>query len=193
LLLALSGMIFVLVSRIFDTLTPAVQRNLEWKARRGAGELVHATELGIVVADEAEIKGSLVGYDRDPDILAIVVTDMTGKVLATHGSPPDATARLFDGSARSLRKAEGYYVSWAEAAIEGGPVGRVAVVVSTARLKAGGELKRSILFAAGLGAVVAFLFALLFVRLYISPAREDHGQGVGSGAAQERISGQYEP
>src|SRR5438105_12817544 len=76
LLLALSGLIFVLVSRIFDTLTPTIQADLEWKARRGAGELVHATELGIVTADEREIKGSLVGYDRDPDILAIVVTDM---------------------------------------------------------------------------------------------------------------------
>src|SRR6187549_1416510 len=129
LLLALSGLIFVLVSRIFDTLTPTIQADLEWKARRGAGELVHATELGIVVADEAEIKGSLVGYDRDSDILAIVVTDMAGKVLATHGSPPESTARLFQGSARSLRATEGYYVAWAEAAIEGGPVGKVAVVV----------------------------------------------------------------
>ena len=55
---------------------------------------MHATELGIVVADEREIKGSLVGYDRDPDIMAIVVTDMTGKVLATHGSPPESTAQL---------------------------------------------------------------------------------------------------
>ncbi len=94
LLLAMSGMIFVLVSRIFDTLTPTIQSDLEWKARRGAGELVHATELGIVVADEREIKGSLVGYDRDPDILAIVVTDMTGKVLATHGSPPRGAGEL---------------------------------------------------------------------------------------------------
>jgi signal transduction histidine kinase/CheY-like chemotaxis protein/HPt (histidine-containing phosphotransfer) domain-containing protein len=169
LLLALSGLIFVLVSRIFDTLTPTIQADLEWKARRGAGELVHATELGIVVAEEQEIKGSLVGYDRDPDILAIVVTDMTGKVLATHGSPPEEPKRLFAGEGRSLRKTEGYYVSWAEAAIEGGPVGRVAVVVSTARLKAGGELKRSILFSAGVGGVVAFLFALLFVSLYIGP------------------------
>src|SRR4051812_33575571 len=134
LLLALSGLIFVLVSRIFDTLTPTIQADLEWKARRGAGELVHATELGIVVADEREIKGSLIGYDRDPDILSIVVTDMSGKVLATHGSPPERTAQLFAGNARSLRKTNGYYVSWAEAAIEGGPVGRVAVVVSTARL-----------------------------------------------------------
>jgi signal transduction histidine kinase/DNA-binding NarL/FixJ family response regulator len=169
LLLALSALNFVLVSRIFDTLTPKVQSDLEWKARRGASELVHATELGIVVADEREIKGSLAGYDRDPDILAIVVTDMTGKVLATHGSPPESTAHLFSGPARSLRKAPSYYVSWAEAAIEGGPVGRVGVAVSTARLKAGDELKRSILFSAAAGAVVAFLFALLFVNLYIGP------------------------
>ena len=169
LLLALSGMIFVLVSRIFDTLTPTIQADLEWKARRGAGELGHATELGIVVADEHEIKSSLIGYDRDPDILAIVVTDMTGKVLAAHGTPPEATARLFQGDARALRKTGGYYVSWAEAAIEGGPIGRVAVVVSTARLKAGSELKHSILLGAGGGAIVAFLFALLFVRLYIGP------------------------
>ncbi len=169
LLLALSGLIFVLVSRIFDTLTPSIQADLEWKSRRGAGELVHAAELGIVVADEREIKGSLVGYDRDPDIMAIVVTDMDGKVLATHGSPPEEPARLFVGPAKSLRATPGYYVSWAEAAIEGGPVGRVAVVVSTARLKAGDELKGSILFSAGVGGAVAFLSALLFVSLYISP------------------------
>jgi hypothetical protein len=43
LILALSALNFVLVSRIFSTLTPKVQADLEWKARRGAGELVHAT------------------------------------------------------------------------------------------------------------------------------------------------------
>ncbi len=169
LLLALSGLIFVLVSRIFDTLTPTIQADLEWKARRGAGELVHTTELrhrGGRRARNQELTG---GLRSRPRYLAIVVTDMSGKVLATHGSPPEPAAQLFSGSARSLRKTVGYYVSWAEAAIEGGPVGRVAVVVSTARLKAGGELKRRILFSAGVGGVVAFLFALLFVRLYIGP------------------------
>src|SRR5688572_18993684 len=94
LLLAMSGLIFVLVSQIFDTLTPTIRADLEWKARRGAGELVHTTELGIVVADAHEIKGSLVGYDRDSDIMAIVVTDMAGKVLATHGVPPEPTKQL---------------------------------------------------------------------------------------------------
>ena len=169
LILALSGLIFVLVSQIFDTLTPTIRADLEWKARRGASELVHATELGIVVAEEREIKSSLVGYDRDPDIMAIVVTDMSGKVLATHGVPPESTPQLFSGKPKALRVNDGHYVSWAEAAIEGGPVGRVAVVVSTARLKAGDELKRKILFSAGVGGAVAFLFALLFVNFYIGP------------------------
>jgi signal transduction histidine kinase/FixJ family two-component response regulator/HPt (histidine-containing phosphotransfer) domain-containing protein len=169
LLLAMSGLIFVLVSQIFDTLTPSIRADLEWKARRGASELVHATELGIVVADEHEIKSSLSGYDRDSDIMAIVVTDMAGKVLATHGKPPESTAQLLSGTPRSLRVTPHYYVSWAEAAIEGGPVGRVAVVVSTARLQAGDQLKHKILFSAGAGGAVAFLFALLFVSLYIGP------------------------
>ena len=121
LILALSGLIFVWVSRIFDTLTPKLEADLEWKARRGASELVHATELGIVTADEREIKGSFGGYDHDPDIMAIVVTDMAGKVLATHGSPPEPTAKLFAGNGHTLRKGAGYFASWGEAAIEGGP------------------------------------------------------------------------
>jgi signal transduction histidine kinase len=122
-----------------------------------------------VVADEREIKSSLVGYDRDPDILAIVVTDMESKVLAIHGTPPEPVAKLFSGVARGMRRTPSYYVSWAEAAIEGGPVGRVAVVVSTARLKAGDGLKRSILLSGAAGGVIAFLLALLFVNFYVGP------------------------
>src|SRR5688572_491892 len=101
--------------------------------------------------------------------MAIVVTDMAGKILATHGVPPEPTKQLFSGAPRSLRHTPGHYVSWAEAAIEGGPVGRVAVVVSTARLKAGDELKRKILFSAGVGAALLFLSALLLARFNLGP------------------------
>jgi signal transduction histidine kinase/DNA-binding NarL/FixJ family response regulator len=130
---------------------------------------VHTTEHGIVAADERKIEASLRGYERDSDIEAIVVTDMTGKVLATHGGAPLPAAQLFTGNARSLHELGGHYVSWAEAASADGPVGRVAVVVSTARLKAGEELERKVLLRAGLGILFAFLFALLFVRFYVGP------------------------
>ncbi|RYZ02229.1 MAG: response regulator [Myxococcales bacterium] len=169
LLLALSGLNFLLVSRIFGALTPKMQSDLEWKARRGAGELAHAAELGIVRADERQIESSLAGYDRDPDILAIVVTDRSGKVLATHGRPPEPEASLFSSAARSLRRMPDYYVSWVEVPSEGSPLGRVAVVVSTEQLRAADELKRNILVCVAAGGFAAFLFALLFVNAYIGP------------------------
>lgn len=56
LLIGLSAMTVVLVTRIFDSLTPAVRADLGWKAERGAAELARATELGIVVADEQAIR-----------------------------------------------------------------------------------------------------------------------------------------
>src|SRR5690606_22813472 len=73
-LLALSGFIFSLVSRIFEELTPSIAADLEWKARRGATELAHTTELGILLADEAKIREQLGSYVADSDISAIVVT-----------------------------------------------------------------------------------------------------------------------
>src|SRR3990170_2074248 len=55
-LLALSALIFTLVSRIFDELTPSTRADLEWKALRGSAELSHATELAIVIADAPAIR-----------------------------------------------------------------------------------------------------------------------------------------
>ena len=58
---------------------------------------------------------------------------------------------------------------WAEAEIEGGVIGRVAVAVSTARIQAGAKLKRQILVAFGLGALVALAMTFAFVGLYVGP------------------------
>src|SRR6185503_12033996 len=64
---------------------------------------------------------------------------------------------------------DGVLVAWAESTIEGEPVGRVAVVVSKARLLAGNKLKRDILSAAGGGCAAAFLICLFFVSFYVGP------------------------
>src|SRR5262245_38443115 len=116
LLVGLSSMMFVLVTRIFDSLTPAVRADLGWKAERGAAELARATELGIVVADEKAIRAALGAYLSDPDVTAIVVTDRDGKRLVTHGSPPD---RPFAGKPRRVDERDQTLVAWAESAIEG--------------------------------------------------------------------------
>jgi signal transduction histidine kinase/CheY-like chemotaxis protein len=166
LLIGLSAMMVVLVTRIFDSLTPAVRADLGWKAERGAAELARATELGIVVADEKAIRAALGAYLSDPDVTSIVVTDRDGKRLVTHGTPPE---HPFDGKPGSVVEGSGTLVAWAESAIEGEPVGRVAVVVSKARLMAGNELKRDILRAAGGGCALAFVICLFFVSFYVGP------------------------
>ena len=167
---ALSGLIFVLVSSIFESLEPNLNANLEWKARRGAVELAHSADLGLVSGEESEIRRAFELYQDDPDIVAIVAADASGKVLATHGSSPVPPDQLFKSSAKgSLWRQPDFMASWWEADIEGSVVGRMAVVVSTQQLKAGAELKRSILLTALLGGGAAILAGLFFVSLYVGP------------------------
>jgi hypothetical protein len=140
LLLGLCGLVFNLVSHIFDTLTPAIQADLQWKATRGAAELAQSAGHGMVLADQPEITRAFRDYDQDTDILAIVVTDKNGKPLARHGAPPVALDALFGRPPRGVQQQPTYFASWAESTSEGSPIGRVAVFVSTARILAATRL-----------------------------------------------------
>jgi two-component system sensor histidine kinase/response regulator len=170
LLVGLCGMIFGLVSHIFGALTPAIRSDLEWKAERGAAELAHSAEYGLVLADEREITRAFHGYESDPDILAIVAMDAKGTVLAKHGAPPeDLAAALRATAAHGSAQHSGYFAASKEALIEGSPVGRIAVFVSTARLDSGTRLKNQILWTAGVGCGIGLLCSLLFVSFYVGP------------------------
>ena len=169
LLIGLCGMIFTLVTHIFGALTPAIRTDLEWKAERGSAELAQSAEYGMVLADEQEIRRAFFGYDRDPDILALVATDKSGKVLAQHGKVPGDLQHAFTGPPHQVDLRTGYFVSWAESTIEGSPVGRIAVFVSTARIEAGAQLQREILWTAGIGCGLGLLASFLFVGFYIGP------------------------
>jgi two-component system sensor histidine kinase/response regulator len=168
-LVALSALIFALVSRIFDELTPAARADLEWKALRGSAELSHTTELAIALAEPQAIRAALKPYDTDPDVLAIVVHDANGQPLLTHGKSPLPPRDLFAGPPQKLVRTKRFVLAWAEASIEGGAIGRVALVMSTARLDAGAKLKRDILKSAAIGGVIALLAAIAFVNLYVGP------------------------
>jgi hypothetical protein len=169
LLLALSGLIFLLVSRIFAELTPSMKAELEWKTRRGAKELAQSVDFAVVVGDEALIRAACKPYIQGPDVVAISVTDADGKVLALHGKSPEAIPDLYNGNAGEIRQGNGYLVSWAESQIEGRVVGKLALVISTAKLVAGENLRNNILGAAGFGCVAALLLSLFFVNFYLGP------------------------
>ncbi|HKO51130.1 MAG TPA: response regulator [Polyangiaceae bacterium] len=165
----LTGLIFALVSHIFGQLTPSIRADLEWKAERGASELSRTTDVGILLADTAQIDKQFRIYARDPDILALVAADTDGKILRVYGTLPGTPAEIFRGRPQQLRREKDWYGAWDDVVIEGTTVGRVGVAVSTARVQAGSRLERNILLAAGIGSFLAFLSALGFVRYYITP------------------------
>jgi len=169
LLMGLCGLVFSLVSQIFDALAPAVQSDLAWKAEHGVAELAQSAQSGMVLEDEGAIQKAFEGYQRDPDFLAIVATDETGKVLATHGQLPGELKAVFEQPALRVQRRAAFLSSWTESTLQGSAVGRVAVFVSTARIEAAARLKREILWTAGVGCGLGLVACLLFVSLYIGP------------------------
>ncbi len=170
LLLGLGGLAFLQVSRIFDELTPAVARDLSWKTERGAAELSYTTELALALGEKEAIRAAAKTYLDDADVKSLVVKDAEDRVLFAH--PPQATSRaelLFRGAPGTAHEAAESYVAWLPVDIEGAEIGKVALEVSKARLRAGAELRQDILKGVGFGSLVAFIISLFFVSFYIAP------------------------
>jgi two-component system sensor histidine kinase/response regulator len=165
----LTGLAFWFVSRIFAELTPSIRSDLENKAVRGSREIAMAADLGIVIKDRKQIESQLGGYDRDSDVQSIMVVDADGALIADFGQSQVSRQELFSSAAGELRRTPGALSAWSSSTIEGTEVGRVGMVVSTARLEAGDKLEDTILKSAAVSAVLALLAAFAFVGLYIGP------------------------
>jgi signal transduction histidine kinase/CheY-like chemotaxis protein/HPt (histidine-containing phosphotransfer) domain-containing protein len=172
LLVALSGMIFLIVSQIFDSLTPSIRRDLEWKASRGALALGRDVELGAITEDRVALAQQVSHYARDPDMRAIVVLSATNKPLYAVGKTEIPQAELFRGSPGQLKRSGESLYAFAPALIEGVEVGKVALVISSERIRAGDRLRSNVLLASGIGCLVALVLSLAFVNLWVSPLLE---------------------
>jgi hypothetical protein len=169
LLLALGILTTMLISRIFGQLNPTIRQDLAWKAERGALEIVESADVGILLGDPVLVGKSFDRYRVDSDVVAIVATDVAGNIVAKQGKSPVPIQRILAGPPNTPQALDGFLCAWAEAVVEGKPVGRVAMVVSTERLAAGERLKRRIILTLGLGCVAGVLLSLFFVRFYIGP------------------------
>jgi hypothetical protein len=83
----LGGIVFVVVDRIFDVLTPSIRYDLQWKARHGVIELCSTSELGVVANDAGAVAEAARELTADPDVVAILVTGQNGAVWQ-HGRVP---------------------------------------------------------------------------------------------------------
>ncbi|MFT3925871.1 MAG: histidine kinase dimerization/phospho-acceptor domain-containing protein [Myxococcales bacterium] len=165
----LTGLVFLLVSRVFDSMTPSVASDLAWKARRGAVELSKTAELGLVVGDREIVRQAARDYLQSSDVVNVVALSGEGQVVFEHGSFDENLQHVFELAPNRVHALEGRLVAWAPASIEGEVVGRVLVGVSTARLRAGDELRGQLTTTAFAGGFVALLLAFGFVVLYILP------------------------
>jgi two-component system chemotaxis sensor kinase CheA len=164
--LGFTGGVFFLVHRIFANFGPAVRKDLEWKTVQGARELALAADLGLAVGDAQLVTRAFGEYTRLDDVIAIVAVDGDGRVIATHGTPPEPVPALFAGPPATLRHAPGYMVAWSPAVVEGHRVGKVVVVVSLRRLIESQALLRRISVATASVGLLALILGVLFVTYF---------------------------
>jgi two-component system, sensor histidine kinase and response regulator len=170
LMLGLTGLMLWLVSGIFDRLTPSIRNDLEWKATHGAVELSQTMVVGIAAEREPLIVEAAKAYTADPDVQAVIVVSSDDKVLYGHGKDASSHARtLFTAKAGTIHEHPGFLGSWAESTLEGTSIGKVGLVISLERLRAGNELRQKILRWTAGACVAGMLLSLLFFRFWIHP------------------------
>jgi len=158
--------VFALVQKIFDNFGPGVARDLEWKTLRGAQELAGATDLGLAVQDADVVTRAFGDYPKNDDVVAIVAQGGDGKTVASYGQLPLLDGGLFSGQPGVVRPVGDLLLAWAPAIIEGSPVGRVAIVISTRRLVDSRQLLKRLSYGTFGAGLLALLCGALVVNFF---------------------------
>jgi signal transduction histidine kinase/CheY-like chemotaxis protein/HPt (histidine-containing phosphotransfer) domain-containing protein len=170
LMFSLAGLMLLVVSSIFDRLTPSIRKDLEWKATHGAVELAQAMEVGLAAEDESLITPATKSYVADADFAGVVVVSPDGKVLHRRGLLATAVpAELFSSPAGRVNEGDGVIWSWSESSIEATPVGKVALAISLDRLREGMRLRQNLLLLSLGGCLAGLFLSLAFFRYWIGP------------------------
>ena len=165
----LSALVFMLVSNIFDFLTPQLRGNLTWKAEHGVSELSKTMEIGVAAEDLALITSVAGSYLADRDVLGIVVVGVNGKILFRQGRARLVPEDVFASAPGSAHDRSKLLVAWRPIDIEGMELGKVGLAVSKQQLQTGMRLRSEILVVGLGGALLALIATLAFIYLYIGP------------------------
>jgi two-component system chemotaxis sensor kinase CheA len=152
---------------------------------RGVRELARATDLALAIRDHDLVQRAFGDYARSEDVVAIVAQDAESQLIAGHGVVPPGLVP-FDGPALTLAESDAYLRAWATASIEGGTVGRVALVVSKRRLVQSERLLRRISLATGVAGGVMLLGGIFFVVFFTRAIAQRDQQLAGYASGLER-------
>ncbi|MDQ2645826.1 MAG: response regulator [Myxococcota bacterium] len=169
LLLGLATVTLFMLASIFDRLTPLIRSDLEWKAVHGSLELAQAMEVGIAAEDMALLTAAARAYTADADVAELAVVSADERLLFRSGAVRIPPSTLFGGAPLKVQEAPGVVWCWSESRIESTLIGKVALVVSLERVKAGMELRSRILWTTVGACLAGIVLSLLFFRFWIGP------------------------
>ncbi len=167
---SLTLLFFALAQQAFESITPAVRRDLEHKALSGASELRYRGDQALLMGNGEQLRAAAQRYIVDPDVRSVRFLDTRGRAVFSHGEQPGAAEELTTVAPGALLDRAGFFGVWEPLTVEGLAAGRVELFVSQDRLRAGMRLHRQVLLGGLIGALVSLLGAFAFVNAYIMPA-----------------------
>jgi signal transduction histidine kinase len=167
---------------------PVLKEHLHRKVRHAASSLGAQLDVALGARDRNLIESAVTRLVGDPDFRYLEVLDDRGDVLYQQGDRP--RGQLTDGEQKVALERGDTVRAWAAVSLEGLHLGRVAVVLDTARVEEVRVWNERLALIAVVLWCAAIAYSLRFSRAFVRPIRRMmvFSRKVASGQFDQRLS-----
>ncbi|MBC7977850.1 MAG: hypothetical protein H7138_22955, partial [Myxococcales bacterium] len=168
--LVVFGALFALAFGSFEqTVLPMLESMLRAKAESLTRSVSAGIDVPLWAEDRALLDRTLASVVADPDFAAVIVRDVHDQIVHHRGPPGHECAR---GQSELVAHAGvGHVCAWTKISFEGLRLGRVSVVLSTARYDTVSRWAVWIAVGGLLVWLMALGYSIVFARSFVSPIR----------------------
>jgi signal transduction histidine kinase len=167
---------------------PVLKEHLHRKVRHAASILGSQLDVALGAHDPSLIEAAVTRVVGDPDFRYVEVQDDRGRALFQRGRRPDG--ELTGGEPKVAVESGDTVRAWAAVSLEGLHLGRVAVVLDTARVEEVRVWNERLALIAVILWCAAIVCSLRFSRAFVRPIRRmmEFSRTVASGQFDQRLS-----
>jgi signal transduction histidine kinase len=167
---------------------PVLKEHLHSKATQAASSLGSQLDLALGAGDRSLVEAAVTGVVADQDFRYVQVLDERGGLVYQTGQRPEGA--LTRGEPLVAVEGGGTVRAWAAVSLEGLQLGRVAVVLDTARVEAVRRWNERLALIAVVLWCGAVAYSLRFSRAFVRPIRRmmQFSHKVASGQLDQRLS-----
>jgi len=187
--LVILGLLLAIATMHFRTrVLPVLAEHLYGKAATAAMALGSRLEVPLGARDPVLIERAVADLLRDPDFRYVEVLDARGRTLVATGRRPDGALNL--GAARTTSAVGDTVRAWAPVRAGEIDLGRVAVVLDSARLDRARAWNQRLALIALVLWCAAMVYAFRFSRAFVTPIRHmmEFSRKVASGIFDDALS-----